>query len=165
MSAAGSSAGISPFGAGPRSTGMTLLELLVVLVIASLMLALVAPNIGSVLPGSELKSFARQSAAMLRELRSEAVSQSRNRRLLLDEEERRFSTGKESLGLWPAGVEVKLEPEEIPDFLKTPFEDDRALVFFPDGSSNGGSLTLSIESVGRYTIRVEALNGRIWFDE
>ncbi|GAA0691476.1 hypothetical protein GCM10009104_17980 [Marinobacterium maritimum] len=143
---------------------MTLLELLVVLVIASLMLALVAPNIGNVLPGSELKSFARQSAAMLRELRSEAVSQSRNRRLSLDQEERRFRSGKEALALWPEGVEVQLEQGEVPDFLKTPFEDDKALVFFPDGSSNGGALSLSSESAGHYMIRVEALNGKVWID-
>jgi len=149
----------------PYSSGLTLLELLVVLVIASLMLALVAPNIGSVLPGSELKSFARQSAAILRELRTEAVSQSRNRRLELDEEARRYRSGDKALALWPEGVEVQLEPGEVPDFMQAPFTDDRALVFFADGSSNGGTLSLGRESAGRYLIRVDALNGRVWIDE
>lgn len=148
-----------------RMAGMTLLELLVVLVIAALMLALVAPNIGSVLPGSELKSFARQSAGLLRELRSEAVSQSRTRRLSLDREERRFRFDDELLSPWPAGVEVQLEQGDIPDFLKTPFEDDGVLVFFPDGSSNGGTLSVSRASTGHYLIRVEALSGRVWIDE
>lgn len=147
-----------------RRAGMTLLELLVVLVIASLMLALVAPNIGSVLPGSELKSFARQTAALLRELRSEAISQSRHRRLTLDAETRQYQAGETVLARWPDGIEVQLEPGEPPELLKTPFADERALVFFPDGSSNGGALSLSRESAGHYQIRVEALNGRVVID-
>jgi len=143
--------------------GMTLLELLVVLVIASLLLTLVAPNVARLLPGSELKSFARQSAALLRELRSEALSRSHSRRLQLDPEQQRYRSGQRPLLRWPAGIGVSLVPGEVPEFMRDPFDQEPALVFFPDGSSSGGRLEL-VGDAGRYAITVDALSGRVWID-
>ncbi|WP_432695489.1 GspH/FimT family pseudopilin [Marinobacterium sp. YM272] len=144
---------------------MTLLELLVVLVIASLMLTLVAPNIGNVLPGSELKAFARQSAALLRELRSEAVSRSQVEQLVLDTEARGYRDNGEVVVSWPDDISVELSPGELPAFMRNPFVGDKALMFFPDGSSNGGRLSLALEGNGGYVIEVDALSGRISIDE
>jgi len=152
-------------GSDTRQQGMTLLELLVVLVIASLMLALVAPNVGNVLPGSELKAFARQSAGLLRELRSEAVVQSRIRRLALDREGRLYRSGDRTPARWPDGVEVQLDGGDVPDFYRDPFLTEPALLFFPDGSSNGGTLTLSRVGTGHYTVAVDALSGRVSIDD
>lgn len=149
--------------AGP-SSGMTLLELLVVLVIATLMLALVAPDIGRVLPGSELKGFARQSAALMRELRSEAISLSQWQALTLDQAARRYRAGDGAGLAWPEGIDVTLEQGPVAAFLRDPLADQQRLLFFPDGSSNGGTLRLG-SAAGHYLIRVEALNGRVWIDE
>lgn len=145
--------------------GMTLIELLVVLVIASLMLTLVAPNIGNVLPGSELKGFARQSAALLRELRSQAVSRSQVQQLVLDEEARGYRDNGEVLVSWPDDITVALSPGELPAFMRNPFVGENTLMFFPDGSSNGGRLSLVAEGSNRYVIEVGALSGRIVIDE
>ncbi|GGC02045.1 hypothetical protein GCM10011352_30310 [Marinobacterium zhoushanense] len=140
---------------------MTLLELLVVLVIASLMLALVAPNIGNVLPGSELKAFARQSAALLRELRSEAVSLSRVRSLVPDDELQAYRSGNQVLVSWPEGIEVVMREDEEFDFLRSPYSTEPALLFFPDGSSGGGELRITREGATAYVIAVDALSGRV----
>ncbi|TCK08763.1 general secretion pathway protein H [Marinobacterium mangrovicola] len=144
---------------------MTLLELLVVLVIASLMLTLVAPNIANVLPGSELKAFARQSAALLRELRSEAVSQSQVQQLVLDKEAREYRNNGEVVMSWPDEITVALSPGELPAFMRNPFVGSGALMFYPDGSSNGGLLSLATETSGSYSIEVDGLSGRISIDE
>lgn len=146
--------------------GMTLLELLVVLVIASLMLTLVAPNIANVLPGSELKAFARQSAALLRELRSEAVGQSRIRRIGVDVDSRSLVSDGKTVAFWPDGVEVRLNENALPTQWRSPFDDQPHLQFYPDGSSNGGALELTAPErlETRYFVTVESLTGGVKID-
>ncbi len=146
-----------------RSAGMTLLELLVVLVIASLMLALVAPNIGKVLPGAEIKGFALQSAALLREIRSEALVRAEPRTLGLAVEERRYRTNSAVSLSWPEGIEVALEVGDWPGKVAMDM-DAPQLVFYPDGSSNGGHLLLSQAEGRQYRIQVDALTGRVKID-
>ena len=158
MCAAGSSARSGVYG-----TGMTLLELLVVLVIASLMLALVAPNVARVLPGTELKGFALQTAALLRELRSEALTRVESRVLALVSEERRYRVQNSAALPWPEGVQVELEVNELPGGLQLAL-DQPGLVFYPDGSSNGGSLVLHRAEGDRYRIQVDAFTGRVVID-
>ncbi|SEG05007.1 Tfp pilus assembly protein FimT [Marinobacterium lutimaris] len=140
---------------------MTLLELLVVLVIASLMLTLVTPNIAKVLPGSELKAFARQSAALLREIRSEAVSQSRVGAVAVDGELQTYRTSNKTSIRWPDGVNVSLDRKNSPLFNTGVAGDRNLLLFFPDGSSSGGWLHIIGESGGAYRIEIDALTGRV----
>jgi general secretion pathway protein H len=142
---------------------MTLLELLVVLVIAALMLALVAPNVARVLPGTELKGFALQTAALLRELRSEALTRVESRVLALVSEERRYRVQNGAALPWPEGVQVELEVNELPGGLQLAL-DQPGLVFYPDGSSNGGSLVLHRAEGDRYRIQVDAFTGRVMID-
>ena len=60
-----------------ESSGFTLFELLVVILIISLISAFVMPRMAASLPGVKLKSTARAVAASLRYARSKAVSESR----------------------------------------------------------------------------------------
>nr|WP_281419230.1 GspH/FimT family pseudopilin [Marinobacterium ramblicola] len=153
-------------GSDCKQRGMTLLELLVVLVIASLMLALVAPNIGNVLPGSELKAFARQSAALLREMRSEAVSQSRIISLQADAEKRSFVSEGKIRAKWPDGIDVRLNEKALPNAWRDPFSEQPTLKFYPDGSSSGGELELSLpgQSAALYRVHIDSLIGGVWID-
>ncbi len=146
-------------GSESRRTGFTLLELLVVLMIAALMLTLVAPNISQVMPGSELKAFTRHTSALLRELRSEAVSRSAIRTLQLDFEQRRFVTQQLTLD-WPDQVLVQLTAGQLPS-LMLQNSDSSQLMFFSDGSSNGGLLVIRNEAANRYQIQVDALTGKV----
>jgi len=71
------------------SAGVTLLELLVVLVIMAIVAAFVYPMFGgSGVSTGELKSAARQVAAGLRLARSEALATRKETRVLLDLEQR-----------------------------------------------------------------------------
>ena len=57
-----------------RSSGVTLLELLVVMALMGLVAAMAVPMLGGGVSGTELKSSVRQVAAGLRLARSEAVA-------------------------------------------------------------------------------------------
>ena len=59
-------AGVSTIRRHHLGRGFTLLELLVVLALATLLIALVPPLISAALPGVELKSSARKVAASVR---------------------------------------------------------------------------------------------------
>ena len=70
--------------------GFTLLELMVVLVIAAFMMTVVPPMISSALPGAELKSAARQVAAGLRYARNRSLTSDKETTLMLDLEGKQF---------------------------------------------------------------------------
>lgn len=158
MCSAGSNSACSLHG-----SGLTLLELLVVLVIASLMLALVAPNIGSVLPGAKLKGFALQSTALLQELESEAFTRAEVRTLELAMDDRRYRVNGVPGPVWPAGISVELGGGLSGADMMA--DEPPQLVFYPDGSSNGGLLLLSQNEGRSYSIRVDAFTGKVSLDE
>lgn len=142
---------------GPLSPGFTLLELLVVLAIATLLLAITPPLLTAAIPGAELKASARRVASGLRLAREEAIRSGRDVAFTLDLETRTFEVDdrfrKEKL---PGDLELKLEAAE------TEMLDDYrgAVRFYPDGSSTGGRVILALEDRG-YQVGVQWLTGRI----
>ena len=120
--------------------GFTLLELLVVLVIAVLLVAVVPPLISGMSGATELRSAARQLAAGLRFARNEAVTRQREAVLTLDLSKHRFAVSGDP-------HEIAL-PESLSLHLYTAQSEllDQAtgnIRFFPDGSSTGGAVTVS----------------------
>ena len=75
--------------------GVTLLELLIVLMIIAFVTAITIPMLGSGVSNAELRSAARQLAAGLRLARSEAVSQRRETFLVVDLAGRRFKVDRD----------------------------------------------------------------------
>ncbi|GGO80155.1 hypothetical protein GCM10011348_16230 [Marinobacterium nitratireducens] len=157
----------------PRQAGFTLLELMVVLVMASLMLSLVVPRFAAVLPGVELKSYTQKTAALLRKLRSQAMAESRLVALSLDSEAHQIRV---------SGLDA---PIAVPEDISLTLNDDGSLAlgneivlpesfgvsealpsirFYPDGSSSGGDLTLT-SAGGGYAIRVDWLTGQVSIDD
>jgi len=144
--------------------GFTLLELLVVLVIAVLLVAVVPPLISGMSGATELRSAARQLAAGLRfarnELRfarNEAVTRQREAVLTLDLSKHRFAVSGDPR-------EIAL-PESLSLHLYTAQSEllDQAtgnIRFFPDGSSTGGAVTVSGPKLA-YRINVDWLTGAI----
>lgn len=151
----------APWVPSPRPSGLysgfTLLELVVVLAIATLLLAIVPPLISSALPGVELKASARRVAAGLRLAREEAIRSGRDTAFTLDLEERTFQVdGGFREGKLPEGPKLKLEAAER-EMLS---DHAGAVRFFPDGSSTGGRILLTREGEG-YQVGVQWLTGRI----
>lgn len=137
--------------------GFTLLELLVVLVIAVLLVAVVPPLISGMSGATELRSAARQLAAGLRFARNEAVTRQREAVLTLDLSKHRFAISGDPR-------EIAL-PESLSLHLYTAQSEllDQAtgnIRFFPDGSSTGGAVTVSGPKLA-YRINVDWLTGAI----
>lgn len=137
--------------------GFTLLELLMVLVIAVLLVAVVPPLISGMSGATELRSAARQLAAGLRFARNEAVTRQREAVLTLDLSKHRFAVSGDPR-------EIAL-PESLSLHLYTAQSEllDQAtgnIRFFPDGSSTGGAVTVSGPKLA-YRINVDWLTGAI----
>ncbi|NHI02080.1 GspH/FimT family pseudopilin [Oceanimonas sp. MB9] len=146
---------------GNKATGFTLLELLVVLTIATLALAVALPRFAALLPGAELKSYSRQTAALLRLARSQALATGDTVTLTLSAEQRHTRlSGQATVYDWPDGVKLSLFDTETTLASQVHAE----LAFYPDGASSGG--TLQLTGAGRqYRIHVDWLSGRVSFDD
>ncbi len=153
--------------------GFTLLELLVVLVLATLMLSLVVPRFAAVVPGVELKSTAQKTASLLRYARSRAMAESRLITFSLDPEAHGLRlSGRDEPVLLPATLSLTLSDEGslalgneilMPQAAGTSLPAP-SIRFYPGGGSSGGSLLLSGPS-GRYRIEVDWLTGGVHIDD
>ena len=140
----------------PLTTGFTLIELLAVLFILAFVAAVVVPSLGGG-AAIELKSAARSLAAGLRHTRNRALNDNRSAALDLDVVKREFRL--------PGEQRVRKLPKRIDIVLFTARSEQQseqrgAIRFFPDGSSTGGRITLSTDSM-RYLVNVDWLTGKV----
>lgn len=144
----------------PRSRGFTLLELLVVLVIAAMLMAVTPPLISRVMPGVELRSATRNIASALRYARSRAATSGSEATVRLDLENRRMTTTGRSRGYEiPKSLKIDLLTAES----ETEGDQIGAVRFYPDGGSTGGRVTLSLvdNEERRLAVDVDWLTGQI----
>jgi general secretion pathway protein H len=140
-----------------HAAGVSLLELMIVLMIMAIVAALVVPMLGGGVSNTELRSAARQLASGLRLARSEAVSQRRETFLLLDVAGRRFRVDRNPQEhALPRDVELKLftAQKDLVD------EKTGSIRFYPDGGSNGGRITVG-SGERKYEVDVDWLTGRV----
>ncbi|MBK9954605.1 MAG: GspH/FimT family pseudopilin [Rhodocyclaceae bacterium] len=141
----------------PRSQGFTLLELLLVVFLLGLVYALSGPLLEAGNAGLSIKSAARQLAAGFRKARSIAVTQHTEAGLTIDAKARTFSvTGDPRVYDLPRNVEVTMftaQSEILSDAAAS-------IRFFPDGSSTGGRVAVSIGEA-KDMIDVDWLTGRV----
>ena len=141
--------------------GFTLLELMLVLVIAAASYVLVIRFTGSGVSGAELKSAARTVAAGLRAARSDAIATQDSASLMLDLERRVIQvSGTHRPYALPDRVDLKLytAQSEIVD------EKQGAIRFYPDGSSTGGRVTVASKE-RQFLVDVDWLTGRVTIKE
>jgi general secretion pathway protein H len=139
------------------SAGFTLLELLIVLVIAAALVALVPPAINRVLPGVKLKGASQEMAAAIRFLRGWSVSQGEQGVFLLDLEKKYYTiTPRERVYEIPQGTDLKI----VAASDESEGDQQGGIRFFPDGSSSGGRITLS-RGDSSHQIDVDWLTGRV----
>ena len=140
-----------------RTAGVSLLELMIVLMIMAIVAALVVPMLAGGVSNTELRSAARQLASGLRLARSEAVTQRRETFLVIDVAGRRFKVDRDPQEhLLPRDVELKLYTAQK-DLV-----DDKvgSIRFYPDGGSNGGRITVG-SADRKYEVDVDWLTGRV----
>lgn len=145
------------------SRGFTLMELLVVLVIASLAISMVGPAFQRLLPGLTLEAESRKLAGLLRHARSQAI---------LSGAPVAISQDVESGGL---RLSYREQPYMVPEHFSLALEagpgasdsdSDMAMgtaqiLFYPRGDSSGGSLSLALDDGRSEVVSVDWLSGRV----
>src|SRR6266567_6892214 len=145
----------------PRTTtgerGVTLLELLVVLMLMALIAGIAIPMFGGGVSSTDLKSAAREVAAGLRFARDQAIAQRVESLLELNLQGRTFRVPPDPrTHRLPARLDLKLYTAQR-DLVS---EKVGAIRFFPDGGSNGGRITLA-GGERKYDVDVDWLTGRV----
>jgi len=139
------------------SSGFTLFELLVVLVVMSLSLAIALPGISRSISSGDIKGTARQMLSSMRLARSQAIRQRQTVDFYVDVDRRFYKTGKagDSRHL-PKHSKITLYT------ARSQMQDDGSgyIRFFPDGSATGGRVTLSMGKASQL-IDVNWLTGGI----
>jgi len=141
-----------------QARGFTLLELLVVLVLAGLLLALVAPRLTGTLETLQLRSAVREVHSGLRQARAHAQSSGAPVSWVLDIRENRYGFGDQAQGrggTLDARIQLELYTAEgaVIDRQRG------AIVFYPDGSASGGEIRLALGE-RHMDIHVNWLTGR-----
>ena len=140
-----------------RQRGFSLLEMIVVITIIGLAYTLLPKMVFSGVSGAELRSNARAVATGLRIARDAAINTKRETVLSLDMENRMFTLPNDSkLHKLNDQLDVKLytsAADVISDKVGT-------IRFYPDGSSNGGRVTVAAGERG-FEIDVDWLTGHV----
>jgi general secretion pathway protein H len=143
--------------------GFTLLELLVVLIIAGLLTALASPLISNATPGLRTRVAAYEILSDLREARNTAISKSRTVDIIFDLGRHRMSITGDQRELHD-DVEYRILDASGQSQRTGRNRSQFRLQFFPDGSSSGMQLRMGDADHG-YDVSVGWLMGRISVSE
>lgn len=158
--------------------GFTLLELLVVLVIISFMVAFVGPRLADSITNTNLKTVSKRIAASLRYVRSQAISESRTYEAIFDlDKNRMVIRGSQTAWEDDKTDEGDGDPDNRPskqyDFPedvrleKAIWGDEEGdsglfrILFVSNGGSSGGELLLRNDRGHRYRITVDMITGTV----
>ncbi|MCB1762488.1 MAG: GspH/FimT family protein [Gammaproteobacteria bacterium] len=141
--------------------GFSLVELLVVLVLLVAALAIAPPYFKKGISSAELKSSVRLIAAGLRSAQAQALARKQEAVFILDVEKQQFSIGNDGRSNnLPDALQLRLktaESEQISDVIG-------GIRFFPDGSSTGGSITVTGDA-GAQRVSIDWITGKVTIDD
>ena len=149
--------------------GFTLLELLVVLVLLGIIAVLVAPGLGGSLASAKLKTESRALIAELRVLRGAAITEGKIITLSFADGQSFYRVDGASVQL-EEGMKLVFHVADdggsgtdlsgLPTPQSMPDIGNQRLAFYPDGSSSGAVLELSLAENVHY-IHVAWLSGEV----
>ena len=140
-----------------RQRGFSLLEIIVVITIIGLAYTLLPNMVFSGVSGAELRSNARAVATGLRIARDAAVNTKREAAMSLNMESREFTLPNDTK---PHKLNEKLDVKLYTAEADLISEKVGKIRFFPDGSSNGGRVTVGVGERG-FEIDVDWLTGHV----
>jgi len=144
-----------------RQRGFSLLEVLVVIVIIGLSYALLPKMFYSGVSGAELRSNVRAVATGLRLARDAAINTRREAVLTLDLDQRTFTVQNDTrVHKLNEALDVKLYTSQA-DLIT---EKVGAIRFYPDGSSNGGRVTMAAGERA-FEVDVDWLTGHVTIND
>ncbi|MEH6478281.1 MAG: GspH/FimT family pseudopilin [Sneathiella sp.] len=140
----------------PEQNGFTLIELLVCLAIIGLSLFLLVPNFASNKADSDIRYISAQMASELSLARSISISKNEPVAFIVNVKKRLFGITSSKYTNIPENVAVEL----LVGTTNEEISDEGTIVFFPDGTSTGGKISLS-NSGRTQDIEVFWLTGQI----
>ncbi|GAB1408526.1 hypothetical protein MASR1M8_24450 [Thermomonas brevis] len=145
----------------PRSSGFSLLEMLLVLVLVAAAMALAMAAFGGGMRGLQFRSQAKELAAQLRFTRAVAISSGRVQDFVVDPGARRWRGANGRSGTLPDAGEVVFTGASTAQFPELETEDKTGVVrFFPDGAATGGRIRLLVNG-GGWDVDVAWLTGEV----
>lgn len=133
------------------SPGFTLIEMLIVLVIASIAMTTLMPSFAPAIARAQLYSATRDVASALRHARGQAMIKGQDAVFELNTVQHTYQvTGRTKAYQLPSGIELGLYTTTT----ETLDEGTGRIRFFPDGSATGGRVTL----IGGQQTRVVDVN-------
>ena len=140
-----------------RQSGFSLLELMVVVVIVAATYLLLPKFVSNGVSGADLKSNTREIATSLRAVRATAINTRRETMLTLDLDRREFTLSSDSrVRKLNDQLELKLftaQSDVVSDKIGS-------IRFFPDGTSNGGRITVAAGE-RKFYVDVDWLTGKV----
>ena len=136
--------------------GVSLVELVLVIVLIGLMSVLAATAMGGGFKGMQLRSSAKEVAAQLRYTRTRAIATGQTQRFSIDPRTQAWEAADGRRG-------------EVPEVLDVAFvgarqaqarEDVGAILFFSDGASTGGRVRISRDTAA-WNVDVKWLTGEV----
>jgi prepilin-type N-terminal cleavage/methylation domain-containing protein len=138
--------------------GVTLIELIIVMVIIVIGAVLTAPNIGGWLPNYRLRSATRDVASILRLAQIKAVSSNTSYQVVFDTANDSYILQYQSTVGWVGEGGTQTLPTGVK--FNTTFAGN-ITTFLPNSTATDGSITLNNNKGSIKTVRLLGLTGRI----
>lgn len=138
--------------------GVTLIELIIVMVIIAIGAVLIGPNIGAWIPNYRLRGVTRDIVSTMRLAQMKSVSLNASHRVSFNPDAQTYVLQRDSGGVWIDEQPLQSLPAGVS--FQTNFTDNRA-VFRPNATASGGSVFLTNSRGTRRTITVLLATGRI----
>lgn len=144
-----------------RIKGFSLIELLVVIIIAVSIATLGAPRLTGTLELLQLKRLTQKMITSLHSTRTLAISKGKEAVWQLDLKQHYFRYGQQAKKIsYPEDIDISLTTAS-----REQLSESRGNIrFFPDGSATGGEVIIS-QNNRQYSIKIDWLTGRISTDD
>ncbi len=142
---------------GPAAArGLSLLEMLLVIVLIAAIGVLTVGMMNGGLAGMQLRSASKEVAAQLRYTRSQAIASGRAQKFTIDPAARTWTAPNGRSGDIPGAIGIVFTgAREV-----QPRRGEGAIMFFPDGASTGGRVKLSVKQAA-WNVDVAWLTGEV----
>jgi len=141
---------------GRRATGLSLLEMLLVIALIAAIGLITAAGLSRGFAGMQLRSAGKDIASQLRMVRAQAIARGEPQRFVIEPAEHRWQGANERRGSVPEPVQVVFEgAAQLSDA-----PGQGVIEFHPDGGSSGGRIRLQRDAA-EWRIDVGWLTGEV----